>query len=190
MYKLIYNCSSFYIYKKVQFLKMQIILHALIFTVKESYTAALCVHHSILKIWYIIINNNRTHMFVNYLKNIIVCASVINKFYVNSYTREQNEDPWAARSRAFFTPSGLLPPTCNSITWHICTFVSNRGVSGRGLFCWPMMLFRFVIVARLHDVYAHTLHCISMDARGSFAAAYGRVSYYETFVIIRAVIVP
>lgn len=61
--------------------------------------------------------------------------------------REKERESPGPREAALFLspPSRALPSTCNSITWHICRFVSSRGVSGRGLFCWPMMLFRFVI---------------------------------------------
>lgn len=82
--------------------------------------------------------------------------STRENFYANG--SEGRRERFESREAAlFFTPSGLSLSTCNSITWHICTFVSSRGVSGHGLFCWPMMLFRSVIgrkVARHVRVHA------------------------------------
>jgi len=73
------------------------------------------------------------------------------------------------RERGPLPPAPLLPlprvGTCNSITWHICTFVSNRGVSGRGLFCWPMMLFRFVIGRKVARRVTRTRSAVSYGRR-------------------------
>lgn len=100
-----------------------------------------------------------------------------------------------ARSHFPLHPSRASLPLCNSITLHICTFVSSCRISGHGLFCCSMMLFRFVIGRKVVYIYIYIctqkLRLVSrlMVGGGSFLTAYGRVSCYKTFVIISAAIV-
>ena len=128
--------------------------------------------------------------------------------YIYTYSELSFDKKVASKLRKFdwykkpwpLHPSRASAPLCNSITLHICTFVSSCRVSGHGFFCCPMMLFRFVsfrfvslLAARLHGrayVRTRTLLAVSrLMPEGSFLTAYGRVSCYKTFVIISVAIV-